>query len=65
MSTAHAEAVAMAVCAALFLTISALAMRLRIKKGIHNQWLYIAPIGVAIALVIMVLNLNGVVIAGG
>lgn len=65
MSTAHAEAIGMACCAALFLVIGALALRLRIRTGRHSQWLYAGPIIAVIALVVMTLNLGGTVIAGG
>ena len=64
MSTASAEAIVMGACAALFLTIGALALRLRLRTGQHNQWLYVGPAAALFALVIMVLNLKGTVFGG-
>lgn len=65
MSTASADAVGMACVAAVFLAIGALALRLRLRKGQRNQWLYAGPAVAVVALVIMIFNLNGHAITGG
>ena len=64
MSTAHAEAVAMGCLAAFFLLLGLLAYRLRRRTGQRNQWLYVGPAVAVVALVIMVVNLNGHAISG-
>jgi uncharacterized membrane protein len=65
MSTAHADAIGMACVAALFLGIGALALRLRLRTGQRNQWLYVGPAVALVALVIMVINLGGTAVVGG
>lgn len=64
MSTAQVEAIATACCAALFLAIGALALRLRLRTGQRNSWLYAGPAVAVVALACMVLNLRGHVFAG-
>ena len=50
--------------AALFLLVGALALRLRLRTGQRNSWLYAGPVVAVVALVCMVLNLRGHVFRG-
>ncbi len=65
MSTAHAEAIGMALVAAFFLFVAVVALRVQRRTGRPNQWRYVAPAVAGIAVVFLILNLNGVVIRGG
>jgi hypothetical protein len=65
MSPARADAIGMACVAVLFLAIGALALRLRLRTGQRNQWLYVGPAVALVALVLMAINLSGTAIVGG
>lgn len=64
MSTAHAEAVGMAVYTAVFLGLAGLAFRTQRRSGYKSQWRYVALIAAGIGIVLLTLNLNGFVIGG-
>jgi hypothetical protein len=64
VDTAHVEALAMGLLAAFFLTLSGLALRLRLKTGVRNPWLWAGLFGGVFCLTLMVLNLNGVAFSG-
>ena len=55
----------MACLTVLFLGVAGLALRQQRSSGQRNQWVYVAPLGALLTIGIMILNLNGVVIAGG
>lgn len=64
MSTAHTEAIAMAVFSLFWLSVAALAFRLQRRTGQKSQWRYVALIAAAFGLVLMILNLEGHVFSG-
>jgi hypothetical protein len=47
-----------------FLLLSGLALRLRLKTGQQNQWLYAGVFGALVCLVIVIVNLQGHALAG-
>lgn len=65
MTTASGDAIGMGCLAVLFLGIGGLALRLRLRTGQHNQWLYVAPALAVLAIALMIFNLNGHAIVGG
>jgi cbb3-type cytochrome oxidase subunit 3 len=64
MSTAHAEAIGMAIFTAFFLGLAALAFRTQRRTGYKSQWRYVALIAAAIGIILLILNLNGYVFGG-
>jgi hypothetical protein len=64
MDAAHTEAVVFAVFAAFFLTVAGLALRLRLRTGQRNPWLWAGLFGGVLGIALVVLNLSGVVVGG-
>lgn len=64
MSTAQTEAVALGVLAVFWLTVFLLALRLRMRTGTTNGWLYAAPMLVVVTLVMVAVTGRGTVLRG-
>ena len=64
MDTAHVEALVMGGLTVFWLLLAGLALRLRIRTGVTNTWLYAGLVLAVITFALMVLNLNGVVFSG-